>query len=186
MANLNKNLKFRFAKTNIKQRGVKKMEKNNEKPNIRWKHSETVKVSRVTLELTQDETQVKRVKLQTKIGNITYKPKKRELGIKEIAGFQTEFTKNELYGITEFIAMNPLLVQLSKDSKLPKDNPEIVLSYAEIDRYDENDEEIKTYKFMNKGQFETIYYKPFHKDDLSNLEKQKENKKKYAALELEL
>lgn len=158
--------------------------KQEERPAIRFKYLAEIKVSKVTLELTQEQTHVKRVKLETTIGNVTYKPKKRLLEIKELAGFIVESMKTDLFELSEFIASNPMLVALSKECK--KSAQDVTLSYAEIDRYDDIDEEVKTYKFMNKTQFDTVYCKAFHKDDLSNITKQKENMEKYAVKEIEL
>lgn len=149
----------------------------------KWFNAQKVKVNKIVLELTgaKDEL-VQRIRLETEAGNITYKPKKIIEQTSTIGDFGTESTRKENYTVTEFLANNAMLVTLAKNCK--KEPQEIVISYAEFVTFNEKEKEFISYFYMLDNQFSTIYYKEFHKDDKSNLEKQKEKAKKFEEEEL--
>lgn len=148
----------------------------------KWFHCVPVMVEKVLVETTPKESKVFRVKLMTDLGDITYKPKKQIEEKSELGGFDTVTQKLELFTMGEFVTNNPLLKQLSDNCK--KEPQEIILGYAEISRFDELEQEEVFYKYLTKGQFETIYYEKVHGKDKSNLKKQEEKKEKYNKKEL--
>lgn len=131
---------------------------------INWTFAVPVKVSSVVLERTMDKKYIKRVRFETDLGNITYKPKIRETETEGLAGYKLETEKNKLLEVATFIADNPMLSQLAKDST--KENPkEIWLSYGEIERFNDLTQETEIYRFLSKSGFTGIYYDGFHQND---------------------
>ena len=148
-----------------------------------WYHCVPVKVEKIVLERTgKNGEQLVRIRLETDLGNITYKPKKQQTVIEKLAGFETEIKKTDLFSTSEFITENPLLVELSKNCK--EEPQEVILGYGEISRFNDEEGEPDYFKFMMEGQFKSLYYEKYHKTDKSNLEKQKEKKQKYQETEL--
>jgi hypothetical protein len=145
-----------------------------------------VEVSKVVLETTtRNEVKfVSRIRLITDLGEITYKPKRQVTKTTEIDGFETEEVITEQLTTTEFRNANKMLVLLNDNAK--EKPQEIWLSYAEISRFDERENEEKFYMYMLRNQFESIYYEKFHKSDKSNLEYQQEKKEKYSKEEEEV
>lgn len=172
----------------MKKQEKEQQEKKTEFSKPIYRHLEKVLVKKIVLELTRDEQYVKRVRLETESGNITYKPKYTEKKQKELAGIETENTETKLFGTSEFIASNPMLVTLSKNTK--KEYQEIICSYAEtttiLDEDETEDKPQQTYKFMRSYLFNNIYYPVFHKEDKTTLENLEDLKDKYSYKEVDL
>lgn len=141
----------------------------------KWVFAKPVKVSKVVLERTMDKQKVNRVRLETDVGNITYKPRIREMESEELAGYEMENVTKELHEVSEFIANNPMLSQLAKDCK--QQPQEIYISFAETQQENDNGE-VTTYYYTRKSGFEGIYYPNYHKND-ELLQKQKEIAERY-------
>ncbi len=131
-------------------------------------------VENVILELTgKNKEWLRRIRFVTKNeGEITYRPKKPLTETGTLGVFDTVHSKTELYGVDEFVKLNPFLEVLAKNCK---DKPQkIVGGFSESFSIPEGDEEKVLYKFFRVWNLDEIYYKEFHKEDTSNLDKQKE------------
>lgn len=130
-------------------------EQNEIKP--RYSHAVKAYVSKVTLELFGKNSEfVNRVRLDTDLGSITHRPKKRIEELSKVSGFDTVSRKTEMMTVNEFIAEYP---EMKKLNELAKNEPQLVhLSFVEImgDKDSDDDDEI-WYKFMRDYQFKNIY-----------------------------
>lgn len=149
----------------------------------KWYSCVPVKVEKVILEVTgKDTKQVQRIRLVTDLGDITHKPRQIVDEKTTSGAFEVQSSRVDLLDIDEFIVNNPMLKKLAEDCK--KKPQEVTLTYAEIGRLDEETGEPIYYKYMQRNQFESIYYGGFHGKDKSNIETQKERQKKYEEREL--
>lgn len=141
------------------------------KPRNRYFHCVPLDVEKIDLEAPMNDKKIlERVRLFTDLGDITSRQKKVTEEKTELHGFGDVSRKSEPYTKAEFIANNPMLVLLVENCKVKPQR--IILSYTEMD---------EEYKFLNKKQFDSIYYEKFHKKDTStSLDIQKEVKKKYS------
>jgi hypothetical protein len=134
--------------------------------------------------LTEDGQFVKRVRFECVGGDITYKPKLKEMEMAYIGAMPTSKLTTYLIKTEDFIKQNPVLTSINENVRVSGPQ-EIVLTYAEIDRYDEDDDEVLTYKFTTKGFFDLLYYVEYHKTDVKNLESMKEIKTKFEGVKRE-
>lgn len=148
---------------------------------VRHYHAEIYTVQKIGLELDKSG-KVLRVRITGPDGDITHRPSKRVVETKNIAGFDTVTEKKDLYDINEFIAEYPMLKALNLSCKDAVQ--EIVCSYSDIASWDDREEEMRYYRFMRKGQFDLIYWKPHDQDDTSKIDKMNEYKNKYATVDL--
>ncbi len=160
---------------------MENVNKENDRPVVKWFNAEKVTVSKVLIELTgKNKEFVKRVRFETDIGDITYKPKNEIVESGEISGFATLYKKNELMTVSDFVLNNSMAKLLSEESK--KKPQQIIISYAVIENTDSD--EVVEYRYLNKSQWEIIYWKDHHGSDTVNLDKQLEMKAKFAGEEL--
>lgn len=131
-----------------------------------YKNAVKTKVNEITIETrrnTDNNLIIKRLRLKTDLGDITYKPKKKIEKKQEIKGFSVIEDETDFFTIDEFLDKYPFIEILAKNSN--EKPQEIVLSYAEFTKkYEDNDKEV-TYRFMRDYQFETVYYPEVHSTD---------------------
>ncbi len=120
---------------------------------------------------------VTRVRLETNLNGITYRPKRKVTESKKVDEWNTEEKKTELLTTTELRNEYELLVLLNK--KCDESPQKITIPYAEISRFDDKIQKEVFHKYMLDNQFSIIYYEEFHGKNKDNLEKQQEQIDKY-------
>ena len=141
-----------------------------------------VAVSKIVLERDGKNNELlRRLRMETDLGNITYKPKKRTIEQNNLLGFETESSKVESFLVSEFLIENPMLKELNDSAN--KKPQEIILSYAEISNIDKETNEEKFYKYLVEKQFKSLYWENYHKDTKETLDIQKKNKETYESKE---
>lgn len=160
------------------------MKKIEEQELKRKKHyAETVEIVKVIAETPRNnEDAVRRIRFETGTGiNITWKPQKSKIESKTRGGFNLQIEKSDFYLIEDLKEDYPVLVELTKLTN--KESVSVVMSYMEQEFYNDREQEIETYYFMNDKDMETLYLASFYKTD-EKLKQQEEAKKKYAEKEI--
>lgn len=149
-------------------------ETKDDKTKRKWYQAVKVMVTNVVLvKNPKNEEELKAVKFYLADNReVLYYAKNEETTTGILNGFETELTTKPNYLLPEFVVSNKMLIELNKACK--KEQQELVMTFQER----EFNEEI--YYSMFKNQFESIYFKEFHKTD-ENLQKQLTAKKKYEA-----
>lgn len=148
-----------------------------------WHYAEPVLINKIILETAKNNKEdIRRIRFEADDVVITFKPQKTKTEIKTKKDFEIVSDVKDIYSFSDLEDEFPELLEIAKNCK--KEPQTIIISFVEKEFYNEREDEINTYFFMNQSQMNTLYYKPVHKDNKERIQKQEETKKRYEEKEL--